>query len=131
MHKITVKKRVRARDGNRCTKCGMTAAAHLERYGRALDVHRSTPGSRYTVDGCVTVCRPCHHKEPKLPNGLGEPKGDGVRTWIEFPIAVAEKLRAEAGPGKVQSFVVGAVAKKLKVPYKVPTRGRPKGKVSK
>ncbi len=56
---------------------------------------------------------------------------DTERIEIEFPIAVAEKLRAEAGPGKVQSFVVGAVAKKLKVPYKVPTRGRPKGKVSK
>lgn len=59
-----VKKLVRERDGHRCTKCGMTGQRSVEKYGRILDVHRIEPGSKYTVDGCETICRSCHTKEP-------------------------------------------------------------------
>ncbi len=64
-----LKATVRERDGNRCTECGMTAAQHLERYGRDLDVHRLIPGSPYTTEGCVTLCRRCHGSKPKRPRG--------------------------------------------------------------
>jgi hypothetical protein len=67
MHSLTIKKRVRARDGNRCTKCGMAGDVHKARYGRILEVHRVVPGSVYTEDGCVTLCKPCHNKEPRSP----------------------------------------------------------------
>ena len=70
MTDIDIKAAVRDRDGYRCTKCGMTAAEHRERYrGRTLDVHRLSPGSEYTVEGCVTLCRKCHGPEPKQKSG--------------------------------------------------------------
>lgn len=61
----TIKEQVRARDNYRCTKCGITQARHVEIYNRILDVHRLTPGSEYTVDGCVTLCQFCHGPQPK------------------------------------------------------------------
>jgi hypothetical protein len=64
-----VKRAVRKRDGYCCTKCGMTNAEHLKRYGSQLEVHRLEPGSAYTVDGCVTLCKGCHGAEPKLAPG--------------------------------------------------------------
>jgi len=69
MNSLVVKATVRERDGQRCTKCGMTHEKHLERYGRSLEVHRLTPGSAYTVEGCVTLCIPCHGPEPRRPSG--------------------------------------------------------------
>lgn len=63
-----IKKSVRARDGFRCTKCGMTNDAHREKFkGRQLDVHRVVPGSVYAVAGCVALCRHCHSTKPKSP----------------------------------------------------------------
>jgi hypothetical protein len=46
--------------GYRCTQCGMTHDQHAAKYGRTLHVHRLVPRSRYTVEGCVTVCVACH-----------------------------------------------------------------------
>jgi hypothetical protein len=63
---------VRERDGYRCTECGMTSQEHQERYGKNLEVHRLTPGSPYTADGCVTLCVPCHGPKPKSPRGSCE-----------------------------------------------------------
>jgi len=64
MHEVTIKKKVRERDGHCCTECGMTAGEHRDKFGRNLHVHRITPGSEYTVDGCVTLCQECHKKTP-------------------------------------------------------------------
>jgi hypothetical protein len=66
---LRVKESVRARDGYRCTKCGLTQAEHVAMTGRRLDVHRVTPGSVYTPEGCVTLCRDCHRTEPKRAAG--------------------------------------------------------------
>jgi hypothetical protein len=55
-----VKSAVRERDGDRCTDCSMSNAEHKARFTRGLQVHRLKPGSAYTVDGCITLCRPCH-----------------------------------------------------------------------
>jgi hypothetical protein len=57
-----VKAAVRLRDGMRCIDCDLTNEQHVKRYGRQLDVHRTTPGSPYTLDGCVTACRRCHRR---------------------------------------------------------------------
>lgn len=64
-----LKRRVRERDGMRCTECGLTNAEHLERHGKSLHVHRTQPGSPYTVEGCVTLCFACHGPKPKSPAG--------------------------------------------------------------
>lgn len=61
----TLKAIIRQRDGFLCTDCGCTNAEHLKKYGYQLDVHRITPGSEYSMEGCVTLCRQCHGKKPK------------------------------------------------------------------
>jgi DNA-binding XRE family transcriptional regulator len=64
-----VKRAVRERDGHACTQCGMTDDEHRDQFGRGLEIHRLTPGSIYTVEGCVTLCQPCHGPQPRRPRG--------------------------------------------------------------
>ena len=45
------------------------AAVYFKRHRIALDVHRIVPGSTYTVNGCVTLCRPCHRLKPRSEQG--------------------------------------------------------------
>lgn len=74
---LQVKAAVRLRDGMRCIDCDLTNEQHVEQYGRQLEVHRVSPGSPYTLDGCVTVCRPCHRKRHrKRPTATVRLKGD-------------------------------------------------------
>lgn len=68
---ISIKEKVRERDGHACTACGMSHAEHVEKYGATLDVHRDTPGSRYSLDGCRTLCRGCHWRMPRQVSGSG------------------------------------------------------------
>jgi hypothetical protein len=58
----TIKSAVRARDGHKCVDCSITAKEYWARSRKRLDVHRLTPGSKYTVEGTVTVCRRCHKR---------------------------------------------------------------------
>lgn len=62
MNELKTKDTIRKRDDFRCVQCGETNAAHVERTGRVLDVHRTVPGSEYsTAKGvCSTLCRRCH-----------------------------------------------------------------------
>lgn len=65
MSESGVKNRVRERDGYACVDCGRERRADE----RKLHVHRLIPDSKYTVDGCVTVCSGCHgkrHSDPTL-----------------------------------------------------------------
>jgi 5-methylcytosine-specific restriction endonuclease McrA len=55
-----IKAAVRRRDGYRCCECGLTNGKYFQRYGKSLDVHRIVPGSKYTLEGCVTLCQKCH-----------------------------------------------------------------------
>jgi hypothetical protein len=66
---LKIKAAVRARDGHRCTNCGMTDQQHKATFGGSLEVHRISPGSPYTVNGSVTLCKPCHGPKPKSPPG--------------------------------------------------------------
>lgn len=55
-----VRQAVRERDGYRCVRCAVTHEDCRRRYGRGLHVHRLTPGSQYTLDGCESLCPQCH-----------------------------------------------------------------------
>ena len=66
-----VNEAVRERDGHRCRECGLADVDHVERFGRRLEVHRITPGSLYTLDGCVLLCCTCHGAKPKRESGGG------------------------------------------------------------
>ncbi len=90
---IEIKALVRHRDGYRCVECGISAAEHVLNRGRNLDVHRVIPGSKYTVDGCVTLCKECHNTKPKSPRGT---RPDGSRTvTISGPLLVQLKKLAK------------------------------------
>lgn len=80
---LEIKAAVRARDGHRCTECGMTNEEHRKKIGRSLEVHRLTPGSPYTIEGCQTLCRYCHSSKPKRTYGLGA-IGDALQLTLEF-----------------------------------------------
>ncbi|WP_152663320.1 HNH endonuclease [Halorubrum saccharovorum] len=61
------RRRVRVRDLARCQDCGMTESKHVEKYGRALDVHHITPArqfddpvERYAMSNLITLCKGCH-----------------------------------------------------------------------
>src|SRR5215213_5109851 len=64
-----VKRAVRQRDG-RCLQCGVTAEEYRQKTGIELDVHRLIPGSKYALEGCVTLCKECHKSKPRRPWGL-------------------------------------------------------------
>lgn len=85
-----VKAAVRARDGG-CVRCGVSSLVYLKRHGRSLQVHRITPGSVYTIDGCVTLCQQCHRKEPKRAKGVEDEETTGV--VLRLPEAYREKLQ--------------------------------------
>lgn len=50
---------VRARDGHRCTSCGMTAVRHKRRYGKLLCTHRHHRSDWKSLDSYRTLCRKC------------------------------------------------------------------------
>jgi hypothetical protein len=56
----SVKKKIRERDQQRCSRCGMTAEQHRLKFtGRGLNVHR-VRSRRYEPDNCETLCEDCH-----------------------------------------------------------------------
>lgn len=99
-----IKALVRFRDGYRCRECGMTAKDHFRRYKKSLEVHRIVPGSRYTIRGCVTLCRSCHFSKPKSERGTGGSKG--YRT-ITFRIRgdVRDRIRKAAADRRLAPSV--------------------------
>lgn len=67
---LGLKRAVRERNGFTCAQCGLTNAEHVAQTRKQLEVHRIIPGSVYTVEGCVTLCRTCHGPQPNSV-GLG------------------------------------------------------------
>lgn len=89
-----VKAAVRARDGFRCTRCGLTNEAHRARCGKQLQVHRLKPRSAYTLEGCVTLCSTCHGPQPK--GDGGEPDyGHGGKITLNLDLPEGFLVRIE------------------------------------
>jgi hypothetical protein len=90
----TIKAAVRERDGYRCTECGMTHVEHVALHGRALEVHRVVPGSKYTVEGAVTLCKACHGSKPKRKQGQPDLKRPGLQQplFVEIEPVLREAL---------------------------------------
>ena len=88
-----VKAAVRERDGFRCTKCGVSNEDHLATHGKSLHVHRLTPGSVYTLEGCVTLCIPCHVLEPKRKSGTRDLAYNFCPVRIRPRLAAASRER--------------------------------------
>ncbi len=102
---INIKRAVKARDGYRCCKCG-AGEAKTKRNKGGLEVHRLVPGSKYTVGGCVTLCRPCHDKEPKTCH-LAIAATLKVLAALISDIKLPEKLEDCQGlPGKTSQMLV-------------------------
>jgi hypothetical protein len=88
---LDIKRDVRARDGG-CTKCGITNAEHLARFGRQLDVHRVVPGSVYAVETAVAICRGCHGSQPKRKPGEPDharPGFENLNVWVRSSLVRA------------------------------------------
>jgi len=94
---MAIKSAVRERDGFRCTKCKMTNNEHLSLYGRQLDVHRNVPGSLYSVEGCSTICKRCHGKQPQKKKGEIDLAWASVRRQPVAPQTRRERLATLIG----------------------------------
>lgn len=101
---FVVKRAVRSRDGHRCVDCGLTDAEHRKKYRHGIEVHRNEPGSEYSLNGCVTVCRGCHgirHRGDHSPRSLSlkyrsnpkdrKPNGRNCRP---YPLYIADDVDA-------------------------------------
>jgi hypothetical protein len=80
MNEDDIKTSVRERDGYRCVDCGMGHQLHREQFGRGLQVHRLAPGSPYTIEGCITLCRPCHEMRHAEQSRQPRPGRKGTRS---------------------------------------------------
>lgn len=94
-----VKQAVRARDHFCCLHCGMTQAQHYAIYGKDFDIHRTSPGSAYSVDPgvCETLCRPCHAAADKrLRDLVRKPKPVLSRLVLMIDEDIRDAIRIEA-----------------------------------
>jgi hypothetical protein len=80
----------------RCTQCRMTNDEHLLLHGKSLEVHRIQPGSLYSVEGCVTLCKPCHGRQPKRAAGVPDLEGSRVSKPIAVDPDLYDRLKALA-----------------------------------
>jgi hypothetical protein len=115
MNVADIKTAVRERDGHRCTGCGMTAEEHRARYGRTLDVHRTVPGSIYTLDGSVTLCRACHAPQPKRRGGQVDLalRGQPLTIRLAPDLAAAFRTLMKQTRRRVSAEVILALEKHL------------------
>jgi len=81
-----------------CTRCGMTDTVHRAKYRRTLDVHRITPGSLYTVEGCITRCKTCHASEPQREPGTPDLANGPRDPAVSFVLRpdILERVRHQA-----------------------------------
>jgi hypothetical protein len=93
---LKIKAAVRFRDGLCCTECGMTQADHYKTYGTDLQVHRLVPGSPYSIEGSVTLCRSCHAGKGISKHGSRRAPDGRVFCVLTFPLEAQQALRAAA-----------------------------------
>lgn len=89
------------RDGEVCTRCGMTREEHFKRFGRDITVdHRDRKGKgvsyedkNNSLDNLVTLCLPCHGNKDNLFKKLDATKA--INIWhigLETPSSVVAEL---------------------------------------
>ncbi len=110
---LEIKAAVRARDGHRCTECGMTNAEYRLRSGVDLDVHRLEPGSVYTIEGCVTLCRQCHGPKPRRPRK----SGSLATVKIESEIFHHVKILARARGVRMATYIEELIRPRIQVDF--------------
>lgn len=96
-----IKAAVRERDGYKCRECCMSNFEHVLNTGRSLEVHRLVPGSKYTIEGCVTLCRKCHGPKPKVPR-------DTSSRWrldVDFEVFLGVQLAAKKKGLSISEFL--------------------------
>ena len=71
------------RDGWRCRKCGKAGRLECD---HVIPLEKDPDQDPYAVEGCQTLCRPCHIKKTAHENT--EPMR---RPWKEFVRELAEK----------------------------------------
>lgn len=110
-----VRSAVRQRDGRRCTECGMSNEAHVEKYGRSLEVHRLIPGGPYSLGNCVTLCIVCHGPKPRSPRGLPVPR----------ELAVKIKAVVRSSGESASAYVARLLSPLIEADWAKLPRGRP------
>jgi hypothetical protein len=101
---VEIKALVRHRDGYRCQSCGLAARQSVKKYGRTLEVHRRSPGARYSLKGCVTLCKSCH---AEAHGDLIEPFVRSVAVTVPPPLLkVMDQYIAENCPAYNRAAVV-------------------------
>jgi len=113
-----IKALVRYRDGYRCVECSLSAREHVRLTKKTLEVHRVVPGSRYTVKGCVTLCRKCHDKMPSREPGAPDFASSDGRVIITLQVvpelAAALRLFAKQQRRTIQATFTLALEKHLR-----------------
>lgn len=112
---LAFKKNVRARDGYCCTECGLTNEESLRRHGASLEIHRVIPGSDYTMNGCITLCKICHSHKPRQPVRRRIVRPPSVSVAIRLPIDHYARIEAEAAELGLspQDYIQMIVARQL------------------
>jgi len=111
-----VKTAVRDRDGQKCAQCGMTAEQHKAKYGRTLEVHRVVPGSLYTLEGSITLCKLCHGPQPRRKKGQPDLANGPVlllRLSKDLVAALHRFIQAQEVPVTRQAVVLAALRRFL------------------
>jgi len=91
-----LKKSVRTRDHHCCRRCGMSRTDHLARWRKGLEVHRIIPGSPYSLDGCITLCKSCHARSARSPRRQRQPLLGPDREYVGFPVPPGWTARVDA-----------------------------------
>lgn len=124
MNVLQIKAAVRERDEYKCTECGMTNFEHVLETNRSLEVHRLVPGSKYSIDGCVTLCRKCHGPKPRTPKGLG----NRLALYLETHVVLAVKMTAVKTRKRISELVNQILEKALAEEIKDARKYVPKSK---
>ena len=70
------------RDARQCVKCGMTEAAHLEKWSRPITVDHINKNRRdNALANLQTLCLSCHGRKDQLPR-LREPQVEQVKERV-------------------------------------------------
>jgi 5-methylcytosine-specific restriction endonuclease McrA len=95
-----IKDKARARDNYTCQHCGMKESAHLDKWGRLLEVHHIVPFCNFNnyikankPNNLITLCKSCHMKADRAIEyrQIQLPFMDSSRKKFNFDVFKGEK----------------------------------------